>query len=118
MARYVDGFLLTVPKKKIAAYRAISRKAGKIWREHGALEYVEAVIDDVPNGFGIPFPKAAKAKAGEVVLFSWILYTSKAHRNAVNKKVMADPRLQTAPEDMPFDPKRMSWGGFKALVDL
>lgn len=117
MARYVDGFLLVVPKKKIAAYRAISSKAGKIWREHGALEYVETVIDDVPNGFGKPFPTVAKAKAGEVVVFSWITYKSKAHRNAVNKKVMADPRLQ-GPADMPFDHKRMSWGGFTALVDL
>jgi uncharacterized protein YbaA (DUF1428 family) len=118
MARYVDGFLLAVPRRKLAAYRAISRKAGKIWREYGALEYVEAVIDDSPNRFGVPFAKAAKAKAGEAVVFSWILYKSKAHRNAVNKKVMADPRLQTDPDTMPFDHHRMSWAGFKTLVDL
>jgi len=118
MARYVDGFLLAVPKKKLAAYKTMSSKAGKIWREHGALEYVESVIDDVPNGFGVPFPKAAKAKPGEVVVFSWIVYKSRAHRNAVNKKVMADPRLNADQEAMPFDHKRMSWGGFTALVDL
>ncbi len=118
MARYVDGFLLAVPKKNLPAYRAMAAKAGKIWREHGALEFVECVIDQTPNGFGVPFAKTAKAKPGEVVMFSWIAYESKAHRNAVNKKVMADPRLQTATKSMPFDPKRMSWGGFKTLVDL
>ena len=118
MARYVDGFLLAVPRRKLAAYRAISRKAGKIWREHGALEYIECVIDHAPRNFGVPFSKAAKTKAGEAVVFSWILYKSKAHRNAVNKKVMSDPRLQTAAEAMPFDHKRMSWAGFKTLVDL
>jgi len=117
MARYVDGFLLPVPKRKLAAYRAISRKAGKIWREHGAIEYVESVIDDVPRGFGIPFPKAARTRPGEVVVLSWILYKSRAHRNAVNKKVMSDPRLQ-GPAVMPFDHKRMCWAGFKTLVDL
>jgi uncharacterized protein YbaA (DUF1428 family) len=117
MARYVDGFLLPVPKRKLAAYRAISRKAGKIWRQHGALEYVEAVIDDVPK-FGVPFAKAAKTRAGEAVVFSWIVYKSRAHRNAVNKKVMADPRLQMDPDSMPFDVKRMSMAGFKVLVDL
>lgn len=117
MARYLDGFLLAVPKTKIAAYRAMARKAGKIWREYGALAFVECQMDEVPAGFGIPFTKTAKAKPGEVVMFSWIAYKSKAHRNAVNKKVMADPRLQE-PGDMPFDPKRMSWGGFKTLVDL
>ena len=118
MARYVDGFLLAVPRKKLAAYKAIASKAGKVWREHGALEYVETVIEDVPNGFGVPFPRAAKAKTGEAVIFSWITYKSRAHRDAVNKKVMADPRLQDAGKAMPFDHKRMSWGGFKTLVDL
>jgi len=117
MARYVDGFLLAVPKRKLAAYKAMASKAGKIWREHGALEFVESVIDDVPNGFGVPFPKAAKTKAGEVVVFSFIIFKSRAHRDAVNKKVMADPRLQ-GPSEMPFDHKRMSWAGFKTLVDL
>ncbi len=118
MARYVDGFLLAVPKKKLAAYKVIATKAGRIWREHGALEFVENVIDDVPDGFGVPFPKTAKARPGEVVLFSWIAYKSRAHRDAVNKKVMADPRMQQAASEMPFDHKRMSWGGFKTLVDL
>lgn len=118
MARYVDGFLLAVPKNKLPAYRAMAAKAGKIFREHGALEFVECVIDDVPDGFGVPFPKTAKAKPGEVVVFSWVAYKSKADRNAVNKKVMADPRLMAASKTMPFDPKRMSWGGFKTLVDL
>ena len=118
MARYVDGFLLAVPKRKLAAYKAMASKAGQIWREHGALEFVESVIDDVPNGFGVPFPKAAKTKPGELVVFSFIVYKSRAHRDAVNKKVMADPRMHAAPEAMPFDHTRMSWGGFKILVDL
>jgi len=118
MARYVDGFLLAVPKRKLGAYKAMAAKAGKVWREHGALEFVESVIDDVPNSFGVPFPKAAKTKPGEVVVFSFIVYKSRAHRDAVNKKVMADPRLQGDPGAMPFDHTRMSWGGFKTLVDL
>ena len=118
MARYVDGFLLAIPKKKLAVYKNIASKAGKIWREHGALEFVECVIDDVPDSFGVPFPKTAKTKPGEVVVFSWITYKSRAHRDAVNKKVMADPRMQKAPQAMPFDHTRMSWGGFKTLVDL
>ena len=118
MARYVDGFLLAVPKGKLAAYKAMAAKAGKVWREHGALEFVESVIDDVPNGFGVPFPKAAKTRSGELVVFSFIVYKSRAHRDAVNKKVMADPRMQEGPATMPFDHTRMSWGGFKVLVDL
>ena len=118
MARYVDGFLLTVPKKNLPAYRKMAAKAGKVWREHGALQFVEAVIDDVPNSFGVPFPKAAKARPGEVVMFSFIVYKSRADRDRINKKVMADPRLQDAPDAMPFDHTRMSWGGFKTLVDL
>lgn len=118
MARYIDGFLLAVPKRKLAAYKAMATTAGKVFKEYGALEFVESVIDDVPDGFGVPFPKSAKAKPGEVVVFSWVAYKSKAHRNAVNRKVMADPRLQTAARSMPFDPRRMSWGGFKVLVDL
>ena len=118
MARYVDGFLLTVPKKNLPAYRKMAAKAGKVWREHGALQFVEAVIDDVPNSFGVPFAKAAKARPGEVVMFSFIVYKSRADRDRINKKVMADPRLQDAPDAMPFDHTRMSWGGFKTLVDL
>jgi uncharacterized protein YbaA (DUF1428 family) len=118
VARYVDGFLLAVPRRKLAAYRSMSRKAGKIWREHGALEYVETVIDDAPKKFGAPFSKAAKTRPGEAVVFSWIVYKSKAHRNAVNKKVMSDPRLQMDPGVMPFDHTRMSFAGFKTIVDL
>lgn len=118
MARYVDGFLLAVPKKNLPAYRKMAAKAGKVFREHGALEFVECVLEEQPKSFGVPFAKAAKTRPGEVVMFSWIAYKSKAHRNAVNKKVMADPRLQDAPDGMPFDHTRMAWAGFKTLVDL
>ncbi len=116
--RYVDGFVLTVPKKNLAAYRRMASKAGKIWREHGAIEYVEAVGDDLAVKFGMPFPKLVKPKTGETIVFSWIVYQSKAHRNKVNAKVMKDPRLTMDGKAMPFDPKRMAYGGFKALVDL
>ena len=122
MPRYADGFLLAVPKRKLADYRRISQKAGKIWREHGALEYVECAGDDlkIKMGMGTPFVKAAKAKAGETVVFSWILYKSRADRNRINKKVMKDPRLANMmdPKSMPFDMKRMAYGGFKSIVDL
>ena len=117
MARYVDGFVLPVPKKSLEAYRAIARKAGKIWREHGALDYVEAVADDVKPGKLTSFPQSVKLKAGEVVVFSYIVFKSRAHRDRVNKKVMADPRLHMDPEAMPFDVKRMIYGGFKTIVE-
>jgi uncharacterized protein YbaA (DUF1428 family) len=119
MPRYVDGFLLVVSKKRLPEYRDIARKAARVWKEHGAIDYVECVGDDLNVKFGLPFPKLTKLKAGEVVVFSWIIYKSRAHRNAVNKKVMKDPRLQAmmAPEAMPFDGKRMSMGGFSVLVD-
>ena len=116
---YIDGFLLPVPKRKLAVYRQIARRAGKIWREHGALEYRECVGDDMKIKMGRPFAKAAGLKSGETVVFSWIVYRSRADRNRVNKKVMRDPRLakmMTAP--MPFDIKRMSMGGFRVIVDL
>ena len=119
MPAYVDGFLLAVPKRKVAVYRQISRRAGKIWREHGALEYRECVGDDLKTKMGRPFAKAAAVRSGETVVFSWIVYRSRADRNRVNKKVMSDPRMakmMTAP--MPFDVKRMSMGGFKVIVDL
>lgn len=116
--RYVDGFVLTVPKKNLAAYRRMATKAGKIWREHGALEYMEAAGDDLAVKFGLPFPKMTKPKKGETVVFSYIVYKSKADRNKVNAKVMKDPRLHMDAKAMPFDPKRMAYGGFKALVDL
>jgi uncharacterized protein YbaA (DUF1428 family) len=116
---YVDGFLLPVPKKNITTYRNIARKAGKIWREHGALQYVEAVGDDLDASFGASFSKTIKVKPGETVVFSWIVFKSRKHRDSVNKKVMNDPRLKKMMENtsMPFDMKRMAYGGFKFLVD-
>jgi len=113
---YVDGFVLVVPKKKIALYKKIARKAGRIWREHGALDYRECVGDDLKVKFGLPFPKLTKAKAGETVVFSWIVYKSRAHRDKVNAKVMADRRLKMEGTEMPFDMKRMAYGGFKTMV--
>jgi uncharacterized protein YbaA (DUF1428 family) len=115
---YVDGFILAVPEDKIADYKKIARKAGKIWREHGALAYVECVGDDVPVGKLTSFTRAVKLKPGEVVVFSWIVYNSRAHRDAVNKKVFADPRLNMDMKSMPFDPKRMIFGGFKTMIEM
>jgi uncharacterized protein YbaA (DUF1428 family) len=116
---YVDGFVIAVPRKKLADYRRISRAAGKVWKEHGALEYRECVGDDLKMPMGVPFPRLAKAKAGEVVMFSWIVYKSKGDRNRVNAKVMKDPRItKSMAQQMPFDVKRMSYGGFKVLVDM
>ncbi len=116
---YVDGFLLAVPQKNLAAYRRIAQKAGKVWREHGALDYKECVGDDLNVKMGLPFAKRVKLKRGETVVFSWILFKSRAHRDQVNAKVMKDPRLAKMmnPKAMPFDMKRMSYGGFKVLVD-
>ena len=118
--QYVDGFVLPVPKKNLQAYRRIAQKAGKIWREHGALDYRECVADDVKVGKLTSFPRSVKLKGGETVVFSWIAFKSRAHRDAVNAKVMADPRLANVmdPKAMPFDAKRMIYGGFKTLVDL
>jgi uncharacterized protein YbaA (DUF1428 family) len=111
--------VLPIPKKNVDAYRRIARKAGKIWLEYGALEYKETMADDVPPGKVTSFPMSVKLKKGEVVFFSWIVYKSRAHRDRVNKKVMADPRLAAmAPDEMPFDPSRMIYGGFEILVDL
>jgi len=117
---YVDGFVIPVPRKNIEKYRRISAKAGKIWLEHGALEYRECVGDDMVIQGKPLFPKCAKAKADETVVFSWIVYKSRAQRDRVNKKIMADPRLEKMMmgEGMPFDMKRMVYGGFKVLVDL
>jgi len=116
---YVDGFLLPVPTKNLSQYRAMSRKAGKVWREHGALQYVEAVGDDLDVKFGVSFTRTIKVKPGETVIFAWIVFKSRAHRDRVNAKVMADPRLRKWMEGgpMPFDIKRMAYGGFKFLVD-
>lgn len=113
---YVDGFVLVVPKKKLAAYAKVARVAGKVWREHGALDYRECVGDDLKVKFGLPFTKLVKIKPSETIVFSYILYKSRAHRDKVNAKVMADARLQKIPTDMPFDPKRMAYGGFKTIV--
>lgn len=120
MAKYVDGFVVPVPRRKIAAYRAMARKAGKVWREHGALEYRECIADDVKPGKITSFPQSVKLKPSEVVWFSWIVYKSRRHRDQVNKKVMNDRRLASMmdPKNMPFDGARMFWGGFKVVVDL
>ena len=117
--RYVDGFVIPVPRKNLAAYLRIARAAGKVWREHGALEYRECVGDDLKVKFGTAFPRLAKAKTGETVLFSWIVYKSRAHRDRVNAKVMKDPRIASMmdPKSMPFDMKRMAYGGYKIVVD-
>jgi uncharacterized protein YbaA (DUF1428 family) len=115
---YVDGYVLPVPKKSIEAYRRIAQKAGKIWREHGALEYRECVADELDAKWGVPFSRSVKMKRGETVVFSWIVFKSRAHRDRVNTKVMKDPRLANMdPKSMPFDMKRMTYGGFKVLVD-
>lgn len=121
MPRYVDGFLLAIPRKKMPVYRRMAQIAGKAWKKHGALEYRETVGDDlrVKKGMGLAFPKAARTKPGEVPVFSWIVYKSKAHRNAVNARVMKDPQIaKMMNTPMPFDPKRMFYGGFKVIVDL
>jgi uncharacterized protein YbaA (DUF1428 family) len=118
VAQYVDGFVVPVPKRKVDAYRRMARKAGKIWREHGALEYKECVADDVKRGKVTSFPQSVKLKRGETVAFSWIVYRSRAHRDKVLAKVMADPRFAEMgdPKDMPFDMKRMFFGGFEVIV--
>ena len=120
MAHYVDGYILPVPKKNLAAYRRMAQKAGKIWREHGALEVRECLADDVKPGKHTSFPQSVKLKNGESVVFSYIVYKSRAQRDRVMKKVMADKRLASMmdPKKMPFDGKRMIWGGFKVVVDL
>lgn len=120
MARYVDGFVLPVPGKNVEAYRRMARKAGKVWRDHGALEYIECVADDVQPGKVTSFPQSVKLKKGETVVFAYIVYKSRAHRDRVMKKVMSDPRLADMMDakSMPFDAKRMFWGGFKTIVSL
>ena len=114
---HVDGFVIPVSKKSVQAYRRIALKAGKIWREHGALEFRECVGDDLAVKGMVPFSRRMKLKPGETVIFSWIVFKSRAHRDRVNAKVMKDPRLDMDPKSMPFDVKRMLYGGFKVLVD-
>jgi len=118
--RYVDGFVLPVPKKNLKIYRSIAQKAGKVWREHGALQYIEAAGDDLDVKLGVTFPKTIKLKPGETVVISFILFKSRTDRDRVNAKVMKDPRMKKMMEKgpMPFDVKRMVYGGFKLLVDL
>ncbi len=119
MARYVDGFIVPVPKKNVKAYRKLAATAGKVWREYGALEYIECVADDVKKGKYTSFPQSVKLKSNEVVFFSWIVYKSRAHRDRVLKKVMKDPRISCIGQDMvPFDGRRMIYGGFKPIVSL
>ena len=116
---YVDGFLTPVPKRKLAEYQRMSRLMGKVWREHGALEFRECAADDVKWGKRTSFPRAVKQKPAETVCFAYIVYKSRAHRDSVNAKVMKDPRLKNMmdPKAMPFDGKRMFWGGFKVIVE-
>lgn len=117
--KYVDGYVLPVPKKNLSAYRRIAQKAGAIWREHGALDYKECVGDDINVKWGVPFSRNMKLKPGEAVIFAYVVFKSRAHRDRVNAKVMKDPRLSAAMDQsaMPFDTKRMVYGGFKAIVD-
>jgi uncharacterized protein YbaA (DUF1428 family) len=117
--KYVDGFVLAVSKKKIAAYRRLALKASRIWKEYGALDYKECVGDDLKVKMGMPFPRIVKLKPGETIVFAYIVYKSRAHRDSVNAKIMKDPRVAAMcdPNDMPFDVKRMTYGGFKVLVD-
>ena len=115
---YVDGFIVAVPKKNMAQYRKMAKRAGKVWREHGAISYVESIADDAPMGKLTSFPRSVKMKPDETVIFSWVTYKSRADRNRILKKVMADPRLQMDNKNMPFDGKRMIYGGFKVFLEL
>jgi uncharacterized protein YbaA (DUF1428 family) len=116
---YVDGFLLSVPEARLPEYIKMAKTAAKVWIRHGALHYAECVGDDMDPQFGLSFKKVAKPKEGEVVIFAFITYKSRKHRDQVNKKVMADPELTAScdPKNMPFDSKRMAYGGFKAIVE-
>lgn len=120
MSKYVDGFIVPVPKKNLAKYRKMAKLFGKVCLEHGALEYVECIADDVKKGKVTSFPLSVKLKAGETIIFSYAVYKSRAHRDSVNKKVMKDPRLAKMmdPKKLPFDGMRMFWGGFKSFISL
>ena len=117
---YVDGFVVPLPRNKLDAYKAMSKKCGEIWREHGALRYVECIGDDVKPGKLTSFPQSVNLEDGELVVFSWIEYASREARDAINDKVMSDPRMadMMKPENMPFDGKRMIYGGFERLLEL
>ena len=120
MARYVDGYVIPIPTKNLKPYMRMAAKAGEVWLDHGALQYCECAGEDMQTKFGLPFPKLAKLKRGETVVFSFVVYKSRAHRDKVNAKVMKDPRLAAMmdPKKMPFDVKRMSMGGFDMFVDM
>lgn len=120
MSRYVDGFVVPVKKTRVDEYRRIAQLAGEVWREYGALDYVEAVADDVQPGKVTSFPQSVQLEDDETVVFAWISYRSRAHRDEVNEKVMKDPRITGMGDmkDMPFDGKRMFWGGFESIVDV
>lgn len=115
---YVDGFVLAVPKQNIEAYRKMAQTAGEVWKEHGALAYVECVGDDIPYGELTSFPRAVQATEDETVVFAWIVYESREQRDAVNAKVMADPRLKDSMTNAPFDGKRIIYGGFNTLLEM
>ena len=116
--KYVDGFVVPVPRENIEAYRQMSETAGRVWKEHGALEYVECIADDVKPGEITSFPQAVKLQDDEVVVFSWAVYESREHRDRVLAAVMSDPRINMDPKSMPFDGKRMFWGGFNVLLAM
>lgn len=118
MARYVDGFVLPLPKKNIEAYRKLAELAGEVWRDHGALEYVECIADDVKPGEHTSFPQSVKLEEDETVVFAWIVYESREARDRIVEAVMKDPRLTPDSQEMPFDGKRMIFGGFKVLLDI
>jgi uncharacterized protein YbaA (DUF1428 family) len=120
MSQYIDGFVLTIPKTKLAAYKKLATKAGKIWREHGALEYRECVAEDMAADGMVAFPKLAKAKPGEIVIFAYAVFKSRQHRDATNKRIMADPRISAmcGESRSVVDSKRMAYGGFNSLVAL
>jgi uncharacterized protein YbaA (DUF1428 family) len=118
MALYVDGYVVPIPRKNVQAYRRIAQKAGRIWRKYGALEFRECVGDDLKMKGHVSFPRLARAKPGETVLFSWVVYRSRAHRDRVNRKLRKDPAIASmSGKTMPFDMRRMAYGGFKVLVD-
>jgi uncharacterized protein YbaA (DUF1428 family) len=120
MPHYVDGFVVPVPLRNLDAYRRMAEQVGRIWMDHGALQYCECLGDDVKPGKVTSFPQSVQLKDDEVVVFSWIVYDSREHRDSVNAKVMADPRMKAMsnPKDMPFDGMRMFWGGFKPFLEL
>jgi uncharacterized protein YbaA (DUF1428 family) len=117
MARYVDGYVIPIQKRKVKAYLRMAKVGAKLWKDHGALAYTECVAKELAVPFGLGFPKMAKLKAGETVVFAWVVYKSRAHRDRVNAAVMEDPRMAAAMKGpMPFDPKRFAMGGFEVLV--